>query len=165
MTHLHTAHRARPHAGVVASAVLTTLNFQSLRRHRVRPDIAGVAAPQAEIVAAAPMPAVCVLVPELSLDDAAAKNAALTLLTGSTMNGRYVDEAAAKKLLAHMKSRDEGVDLNFTSSPLTCDTANKAPVRRFSKLDVNSRLHVGHHHEPRRVAGVANVRGEHVAMH
>ena len=57
MTHLQSAHRARPHAGIVASAALTTLNFQSLRRHRVRPDI----------TADLPKTAVCVLVPKARL--------------------------------------------------------------------------------------------------
>lgn len=90
MTHVSLAHRARLHPSAITSAALSALNS-----HRVHPNITA-AAPKAEITVAAPMPAVCV--------DAAAKNAALCPLAGSTMNSRSVNKAAAKKVLATTKA-------------------------------------------------------------
>ena len=77
--------------------------------------------------------AVCVLVPKVEIDD----KAALRILTGSTMNGRYIDDATANKLLA--------------------DDGNKAGLGKG--------VSISHHHEPRRVAGKPCNRGEHVAIH
>lgn len=153
MTRLQALSARAPASGLLASAILTVLDTnQSPHRRQVHgPGIT-----------AAPKTAVCVLVPPKAeiVDDAAFK-----ILAGSTMNGRYIDEAAANKMLVDKKARKEGVAPNFTSGALACDTASKAPVQCYTKLGGNNRLHVGHHLEPRRVAGVPNIRGEHVAMH
>lgn len=84
--------------------------------------------------------AVCVLVPELSMD-AAAKNAALKLLTGSTMNGRYVDDAAAKKLLAD--------DMAGTLNIDQC---------------LGNGVAISHHREPHLIDGIVHRRGVHLAL-
>lgn len=88
--------------------------------------------------------AVCLVVPKLSPDE---MTVALKILMGST-NGRYVDDATANKLLA-----DDG-----NKAGKSCDQDGVAKKR----IDG---LTIGHHHEPRRVAGKPRNRGEHVAIH
>ncbi len=100
--------------------------------------------------------AVCVLVPPKVEIDA---ETALQILSGSTMNGRYIDYDAAKKLLA---------DDRKAKSPGTF----KARYGTGKKLDSVAvlthelgLLRRAHHSEPRRIAGSPDIRGEHVAVH
>ncbi|TXI34705.1 MAG: hypothetical protein E6Q53_01035 [Candidatus Moraniibacteriota bacterium] len=106
--------------------------------------------------------AVCVLVPELSMD-AAAKNAALKLLTGSTMNGRYVDEAAAKKLLADMMAGSEDAAVKKFSSGK--HGTGKGTFKRFGikKVGLGHGVTISHHRELGNTIGLKR-RGMHLAL-
>lgn len=134
MTHLQSALRARPHAGLIASAALLS---------------------HSTIASTSPKPVVCVLVPKTKIDD----DVTLKLLAGSTMNGRYVDEAAAKKLLANMKARDEGV------APKKSIGAGKGTIARFDfkKVGLGGGMTISHHRAPQRSIGLKR-RGEHLAL-
>lgn len=95
--------------------------------------------------------AVCVLVPKLSPDEMAA---ALKILMGST-NGRYVDDATAKKLLADKKACGTG---ETSAKRFNIDTGGNS-------YGLGKGVSISHHHEPRRIAGTPINRGEHVAVH
>ncbi len=134
-------------AGLLATAALFKLNTDplSLRRHKVH-------GPAGIYAAAAPKPAVCVLVPKKTeIDD----DVALKLLTGSTMNGRYVDKAAAKKVLATTKTHaDQGTAKKTGAGKGTPD---------IKKVDLGHGMDISHHSEPRRSIGLRR-RGQHLAL-
>lgn len=106
--------------------------------------------------------AVCVLVPKVEIDD----KAALAILTGSTMNGRYIDEVAAKKVLADKKVYDDdAVALVDDMADKKAHGTGETSAKRFNLKAGNNWLHIGRHVEPRRIAGTPINRGEHVAVH
>lgn len=144
MTHVSLAPRARPNAVITA---LTALNSEN-------PPTTMAGDPKATCFDKPPRDlsdvytsAVCVEVPDFEIN-AAAKNAAMNLLEGSTMNGRYVDDAAAKKLLADKKVYADG---NFLGGTLTI--GNKAGKgfgkshtgRSATSRDINGLLREAHH--------------------
>jgi hypothetical protein len=82
--------------------------------------------------------AVCVLVPKVEIDD----ETALRILSGSTMNGRYIDDDdAAKKLLAD--------DMAGTLNIDQC---------------LGNGVAISHHREPHLIAGIVHRRGVHLAL-
>lgn len=98
--------------------------------------------------------AVCLVVPKLSPDE---MTAALKILMGST-NGRYVDDATAKKLLADKKAPGAKTFRVRWGAGKKLDSV--AVLTHELGL-----LRRAHHSEPRRVAGTPDIRGEHVAVH
>ncbi len=100
----------------------------------------------------------CVKVPDYVLNDTA-MTTAMKLLVGSTINGRYIDDDAAKKLLA---------DDHKSKSPGTFKARYGAGKQLDSVAVLTHELGLlrrAHHSEPRRIAGSPNIRGEHVAVH
>ncbi len=148
MTRLQTAlPRACVPPGLLASASLAAMstNFQ---RANADPKAIDAGKPPRDLAdtykslnLAGHPGAVYVLVSDYTLNDAA-MTTAMKLVVGSTMNGRYIDDAAAKKLLAD--------DMAGTLNIDQC---------------LGNGVAISHHREPRRVAGIPRNRGEHVAVH